>query len=350
LTRVAFVYPNPREAMLERIAAGALPDTNLLGQNHLAELGVDSFVYDSILRRHTRTAGAMHRATWHARELLLPWELGGTDLIVTPLATLLPIASRLRRRPRVVVVSYHLVAAFERANELRRRLLRTSLGCAARIVTIAETARAQLIDLGGLDPEQVVTAPLGVDDGFWQPTPDQPNGYVLTVGRDLARDYATFAAAVEGLPVRAILVAKEENLRGIDVPPNVEVRLNISAGEVRNLYAGAACVVVPIVPESNPRGTENSGTIALLEAMASGRPTIVSERSYLSEYIHPDATLTVAPSDPHALRETIGRVLSDPSLAHSMSEAARRHVEERHTSRQFAVHLASVIRGLSRAD
>jgi hypothetical protein len=33
-----------------------------------------------------------------------------------------------------------------------------------------------------------------------------------------------------------------------------------------------------------------------------------------------------------------------------MSEAARRHVEERHTSRQFAVHLASVIRGLSRAD
>jgi glycosyltransferase involved in cell wall biosynthesis len=350
LTRVAFVYPNPREALLERIADGALPDTGLLGQNHLAELGIDSFVHDSIVRRHVGASGVVHRITWHGRELLLPWELRGTDLIVTPLATLLPIAARLRRRPRVIVVSYHHVSAFERASSLRRRLLRTSLGCATRVVTIAETAREQLIAFAGIDPQQVVTIPLGIDEGFWRSAPPRPDGYVLTVGRDLARDYATFAAAVEGLPVRAILVAKEENLRGIDLPPNVEVKLNISAGEVRNLYAGAACVVVPIVPESNPRGTENSGTIALLEAMASGRPTIVSERSYLREYIHPDATLSVAPGDPYALRETIDRVLGDASLAHSMSEAGRRHLEERHTSRQFAVHLASVIRGLSRAD
>lgn len=348
MTRVAFVYPNPREGLLERISAGALPDTNLLGQNHLAELGIDSFVHDSVLRRHTRPGGVMHRVTWHGRELLLPWELGETDLIVTPLATLLPLASRLRRRPRVIVISYHLVSAFERASELRRRLLRASLRSAACVVTIAEKATEQLIELGGLDPAKVLTSPLGVDAGFWRPEPQRPDGYVLTVGRDLARDYATFAAAVAGLPRRAIVVAKEENLRGIELPPNVEVRLNISAEEVRELYAAAACVVVPVVPESNPRGTENSGTIALLEAMASGRPTIVSERSYLREYLHPGATLTVAAGDPNALRDAIDRVLDDAPLARSMGEAGRSRVEEGHTSRRFAERLARVIRDHSR--
>jgi len=345
--RVAFVYPNPRAALLERVAAGAAPDTGLLGQNHLAEHGIDAVVHDSFLRRGPRADGVLHRATWYGRELILPWELHDADLIVTPLATFLPLASRLRRRPRVLVLSYHLVSAFERAGAARRRLQRASLRSAARIVTIAEAARVRLIDRAQLDGAHVVTVPLGVDERFWQPAAQPSDGYVLTVGRDLARDYATFAAAVGNLPVRAIVVAKEENLRGVDLPANVEVRLNITADEVRELYAGSACVVVPVVPESDSRGTENSGTIALLEAMASGRPTVVSERSYLRDYLHADASLTVPPADAGALRDAVGRVLADDGLAHSLGAAARRHVEASYTTRAFAARLAGVIRELA---
>lgn len=345
--RVAFVYPNPRGPLLHAIVAGTSPDTNLLGQNHLAEFGIDARVHDSFLRRRTYRDGLAHRLTWYGRELALPWELRDADLIVTPLATLLPLAARLRRKPRVLLLSYHLVAALERAGGARAGVQRAAIRSAAGVVTIAEAATGRLVDLARLDPRHVRTANLGVDERFWTPQPQPRDGYVLTVGRDLARDYATFVAAVATLPVRAVVVAKEENLRGIELPKNVDVRLNISPAEVRELYAGAACVVVPVVPESDPRGTESSGTIALLEAMASGCPTVVTARSYLQDYLHPDASLTVDAGDVGALRNAVARVLDDGALAASLGGAARSHVEAAYTTRHFAGRLAAVIESVA---
>ena len=344
--RVAFVYPNPRGTLTARIAAGDAPDTNLLGQNHLHEFGIDAYAYDSLLRRSTPRNPLLHRLTWHARELTLPFELRDADLVVTPLANILPLAARLRRRPRVLLLSYHLVSAWDRAGRARRRLLRSSLAATAGILTVAEAARERLVARTGLAPSHVRTATLGVDTRWWTPTALPSDGYVLSVGRDLARDYETFTRAVAGLDTRAVIVAKEENLRRVTVPDNVEVRLNISPGEVRDLYAGARCVVVPVLPESDARGTENSGTIALLEAMASGRPVVVSERAYLREYTSPQTARTFAPGDADALRNELVSLLADDDAAAALAAAARRAVEERHSTRHFAEQLARAIREL----
>jgi glycosyltransferase involved in cell wall biosynthesis len=345
--RVAFVYPNPRRHLLDEVAAGRSPDTSLLGENHLGELGIEAFVHEPALRRRQRRSGLVHRITWNARELTVPWEVGEADVVVTPLANLLPLAARLRRRPRTVLVSYHLSATYDRIGHARRRLLSASIRSADAVVCIADAARTRLLAQTGSDRERLRTAPLGVDDRYWQPAPPAPDGYVLTVGRDLARDYETFARALDGLPVRAVLVAKEENLRGVRLPQNVEVRLNVPPGEVRELYAGAACVVVPIQPETYRLGTENSGTIALLEAMASARAVVVSERRYLAEYVRPGETaLTAPPGDAEALRAGIERVLADPEAATRLGSSARSSVEEQFTTRHFAGRLAEILRAL----
>src|SRR5262249_7789484 len=122
--RVAFVYPNPRAQLARAVDRGEAPDTGLLGQNHLAAFGIDAFIHDSILRRNHVIGGLGHRISWIAREATLPWELHDTDLVVTPLATFFPLAARLTRRSRVVVLSYGTLAAWERAGRARRRLLR----------------------------------------------------------------------------------------------------------------------------------------------------------------------------------------------------------------------------------
>jgi len=342
--RVAFVYPNPRAELVERVAAGEVPDTSLLGQNHMAGHGVDAVVYDSRLRRTTMADGVRHRLTWYGRELTLPWELRDADVIVTPLATFLPLAARLRRRPRVLVLSYHLVSAWERAGVARRRLLEASVRSAAGVAAVAHSARERLVERLGADPRRTHVAQLGVDETWWRPLPRERDGHVLTVGRDLARDYATFVRALEGLPVRGIVVAKAENVRGLDMPPNVEVRLNISPAEVSELYAGASCVVVPTRPDTDPRGTENSGTIALLEAMACARPTVATDRLYLRDYVHDDATTVVAPQDPAALRAAIEAVLGDGERAAAMGAAARGHVEAEHTTSLLGARLAELCR------
>jgi glycosyltransferase involved in cell wall biosynthesis len=344
--RIAFVYPNPRAGLEERVAAGEAPDTNLLGQNHLRALGVDAFVYDSVLRRRTPSSPVVHRLTWHARELTLPFELRHADLIVTPLANLLPLVTRIPRTPPVLLLSYHLVAAWERAGTARRRLLRASLHSAAGVVTVADAAREQLLERVGLERSVVRTATLGVDAAWWTPSPVPADGHVLTVGRDLARDYETFARAMRSVDRRAIVVAKEENVRGLSLPENVEVRLNLSPIEVRDLTRGASCVVVPVRPASDPRGTENSGTVAMLEAMACGRPVVVSDRVYLRDYSSPETALTVPPGDAAAMASAVAQVLGDPTGAARVGAAARRAVEERHSTRHFAQRLLEVIEDL----
>ena len=344
---VTFVYPNSRTGLLEQLARGEAPDTSLLGQNHLSEYGIDASIHNPALRRIDRRSGLIHRITWNARELTLPWELGDTDLACTPLARVFPYMARLRRRPRVLVISYHLCSTYERSSTPARRLLRASLRSAAAIVCISQAGRARLIELTGVDPSRVHVAPLGVDERYWQAQGPAPDGYVLTVGRDLARDYATLVQAVADIPRPVVLVAKRENLRGIELPDNVDVRLDISPSEVRDLYAGAACVVVPIRAEGHPYGTENSGTIALLEAMATARPVVVTERSTLTDYVRPAETVvTVPPEDPEALCDAITRVLDDAETATQMGASARRAVEDRFTTGAFAGRLAGVIRSL----
>jgi glycosyltransferase involved in cell wall biosynthesis len=268
--RVAFVYPNPREELARQVAEGEVPDTTLLGQNHLADFGIDSFVYDSALRRVHAVQGVAHRVTWIAREATLPWELREADLVVTPLVNLLPLVARLCRRPRVLLVSYGTAALWGRASRPRRALLQASLRAADGIVTISRAGRDSVVGEIGVDPMRVHSVPFGIDERFWRAAPPVPQGHVLTVGRDLARDYKTFGAALEGLPVRGVVVAKDDNLRGVRLPSNVEVRMHIPMEELRQLYTDAMCVVVPMVPDGDPRGTESSGNTALLEAMAYG--------------------------------------------------------------------------------
>ena len=348
--KVAFAYPNPRTELLDDIAAGRVPDTPLLGENHLADFGIDAEVVDSVLRRsRRRQSGIVHRVTWNARELTLPFELRRFDVVCTPLATLLPLVARTRRGPRVALISYHLLALHRRLGGARRRLLEASVRSAAAVVCVSETARERTVERLGLDPERTHTAQLGVDADWWQPAPPAHDGYVLTVGRDLARDYGTFAAALERLPdERGIVCAKRENVEGIRVPPNVEVRLDASPEEVRDLYAGAACVVVPIRSEEAPVGTENSGTIAMLEAMACARPVVVSRRAYLDDYLEDGATaLTVAPEDPAALCDGVARVLGDAALADRLGAAARERVESDFTTHRLAERLAGVLSTLA---
>jgi glycosyltransferase involved in cell wall biosynthesis len=342
--RVAFVYPNPREELARQVAAGTAPDTGLMGQNHLSEFGIESFVHDSALRRVHAVSGLSHRVTWIAREATLPWELRKADLVVTPLVNLLPLIARLRHRPRVLLLSYGTAALWARASRPRRALIRASVKAADGIVTISAAGRDRIIREIGVDATRVQSTPFGVDEAFWQMAPPLSEGHVLTVGRDLARDYKTFAEAVDGLQVRAVIVAKDENLRDVRLPQNVEVRKHIDIGELRRLYVGAACVVVPMVADADPRGTESSGNTALLEAMACGRATVATDRESLREYLYDDATIKTPPQDPVALRAAIKRLIDAPADAAAMGAAARRYVVERHTTTHFAERLSGIIR------
>jgi glycosyltransferase involved in cell wall biosynthesis len=340
--RAVFVYANPRGRLAHEVEQGLAPDTGLLGQNHLAPLGIEATVHEPLLSNRRPLP---FRLTWSARELVLPWELGDAAVVCTPLALLLPLAARMRGSPRALVLNMGLCARLRRAGTAQRRVLRTSLAAASGVVCFASAQREQLLAETQLPPDRVHVALFGVDERFFAAAPPAADGYVLAVGRDVARDYGTFARAVGGIGTRAVIVASARNLGDVKLPPNVEVQLDVSYPELRELYAGSSCVVVPTRAESYPYGADCSGHTVLLEAMAIGRPVVLSARSTNADYVRDGRTaVEVASEDPAALRDAIVQVLGDRELARSLGAAARAAVEERFTTRHFAQRLAPLIR------
>jgi glycosyltransferase involved in cell wall biosynthesis len=348
--KVAFVYSNSRLALAAEVAAGTAPDSTLLGQNHLAELGYETFVHEPRIRAVSEQGGLAHRVRWSARELVVPWELGDADVVVTPLCNLLPAAARLRRRPRTVLLDFGLATILDRRRGASRRVLTTSLRSTAAIVCLSESQRERLLGRTDVPPERVHTVLLGIDHEFLAPGPAPgkgERGYALTVGKDLARDYRTLAQAAARIDAGLVVVTEARNVRGIDLPPNVEVRRGLTYAELRDLYAGAGCVVLPLRRLDYPYGTESGGLTALLEAMAMGKPVVASDRPIVHEYTDAgESALVVPPEEPEALAAAIERVLSDGGLAARLGAAARRRIEERHTMRHFARGLAGVFDGL----
>jgi glycosyltransferase involved in cell wall biosynthesis len=339
---VVFVYPNSRRELARRIAAGSAPDTELLGQNHLAGLGIESAVHEPLIR--PRGPAPLHRLLWNVRELAVPWQVDGSAVVVTPLAGLLPLAGRPRRRQRVVIVNYGLCTTWRRSGEARRRLLRASLSSAAAVVCLGAWQRKLLLEQTAIAPDRVKAVRLGVDADFFAAQPPLvAEPFVLAVGKDLARDYATLGEALRPLRVRAVIACLPRNVRDVRLPANVEARL-VDPVELRTLYARASCVVVPQRRVDYPFGSEGGGLTALLEAMASARPTVVSDRPLLREYGEEGVTtLFVPPEEPEALAASIARLLAEDELRARLGANARARVEDGSTTRHFATGIAAVV-------
>ena len=342
--RATFVFQNPRGPLLEGVAAGTEPDSTLLGANHLAAEGVEARVHDALLTRRPLRP-PLDRIAWNARELMLPLEIGRTDVLFTPLANLLPLTARARGVP-TVVVNYGLNLIRRRASGGRRVLLDRSLRAAARVVFLGDSQRAELVERAVVRADRAAILLLPVDDRFFSPQASTGDGDVLTVGKDLARDYQTFIAATRALDVRVRLAVYPRNIEGIELPPNAEAR-RLPSLELRDAYARAACVVLPQRRDDYVYGSEGGGLTALLEAMAMGKAVVATERAILRDYVEDGVDALVVPAeDPAALREAIERVLGDRELAGRLGAAARSRIERAHTTRGFASDLARLFRSV----
>jgi len=83
-------------------------------------------------------------------------------------------------------------------------------------------------------------------------------------------------------------------------------------------------------------------SVALLEAMAAGLPVVATDVGGNSEILEHEKTgLLVPPADPNALSDAILRVLDDPRLSKSLSQAAMNAVRQRYS---FDAMMASYLR------
>jgi len=187
-----------------------------------------------------------------------------------------------------------------------------------------------------VDPDRVVR------DAASEPGVEVPPGSYGTVTHLRYRkgaDVLAGAAAIleREFPGRKCLIAGGGPMRDAirrKVTGTRTVELLGIRSDARSIIKRLEVFVLPSRHEGLP--------LALLEAMALGRPIVATTVGGVPEVLDQSTAVLVAPGDPRALADGIGGLLRDPDRAKRLGEAAEKAVRERVHVRDSAIQLRDV--------
>jgi glycosyltransferase involved in cell wall biosynthesis len=323
-----------------------------------------------VLRQFAKLVGMAAAQAWLAFR-----ERHRYDVIITdgehigiPLALLLKVA---RSRVCHVMIGHRLTAT-------KKRPMFKWLKVHSHMDRIAVHSREQFVravnDLG-IPAERLALIPYQVDTTFWRPMANTDEERLICSAGLEFRDYPTLVRAVDGLDAKVIIGAashwskRRNTANDVILPDNVEVS-GFDYQALRRLYASSSIVVVPLKDIDF-----QAGVTTILEAMAMGKPVVVTQSLGQTDVVEDRRSATrglstrarprslvrelaeqaglaveptgfyVPPEDPLALRRAIVYLLDRPDVRAQLGVAGRRTVERFITVDQFADRMAQLIGG-----
>ncbi len=357
--KIAFVHFPGRLARLEAARAGTTPTEFLFGAIELERAGHEIRQYEVDPGSPASAAGRRlidaNAGRGHLAPHLSAAVLAGTRRLVPAL-----------RSADVVVATTTgtavALAAWRRAGLLRTPLVGIVAGLlndpwrrTRRLTTLPLLRTMQVVlfgpgELEGMNAlglgDRVHVVPFGVDAGFWTPGDVVAEREVMAIGNDGHRDWETLVAAAPH--ISAPLRIFTRHTRPSSLPENVTweradwYERILSDEKVRDLYRRAAVVVVPVKDVPQP-----SGQSATLQAMATGRPVVLSRTRGLwapEELCDEENVVLVSPGDPRELADSVQLLLDDESRATALAAAGRESVLSDATVDRYAERLLEVCR------
>jgi glycosyltransferase involved in cell wall biosynthesis len=195
-----------------------------------------------------------------------------------------------------------------------------------RYLTLSEALRMQMITRFGFVKDLVVNIGYGVDTEFFKPQASEATARPIIASAGVAtRDYRALVAATHDLNVDVRIAADSAWFpAAVDISPdrlpaNCEAKSYGNYLRLRELYAAAAFVVVPLYPAFHA-----CGLAVIAEAMAMGKAVITTRIAGRSDFIvEGENGYYVEPCDADGLRAKIKELLDDPARAIEMGLAAR---------------------------
>ncbi len=329
-----------------RHEAGEVPDRSPYGLHQLADHDIDVRFAPSGLHDRSRVVQRVARSVRHRTD---GYELVGAPSLADADAVL---AYDERTGVPSLLRSDAPVAAGIGWLTTRASAGRVHAALAARALPRAGAVWAQcsavLPVIGSewkIAPERLHFIPLGIDTDFYaeQPLPTE-GSVVMSAGEDRFRDHTTLVAAVE--QVRRTVPQTTLELASslpVHAPPGlVTVHTERLNGRIRDLYRRSSVVAIALHPTAT-----GSGLTVVLEAMASGRPLVVTDNPGISDYVvHGETGLLVPPGDADAMAGAIRTLLIDEPMRVAMGRRAAAAARERFTTKVMARHLAEMIRAM----
>lgn len=175
--------------------------------------------------------------------------------------------------------------------------------------------------------------------------------YIVSCGAS-HRDFNTLLKAVETLPYRTVVIlsdkdAKEHGakLHAELMSNNVEhIREPVYGIKFNELIAAARIVVVPIIPNT----IQPAGISVFLEAMALGKPVIVTKGVSTEGILNDDLAILVPPGDPISMRNAIETLWNDSAerarLGKNGKQFAISLADNRRLTQDISKHFANLCR------
>lgn len=189
------------------------------------------------------------------------------------------------------------------------------------------------------------------DTHFFTPGPASPEKtrpVVMSVGLE-RRDYSTLAKATADLDIDVRISGYSADTRVLSrafphvLPANMTRRF-YSWPDLLQLYRDADIVVVSLFPNNYAAGVQG-----FMEAMACGRPVVVTATEGLEGYLqHGGPVRLVLPGDPTAMKKAISELLATPSDTAPLFEQMFELARERHSCEQYVSTVAATLRSLVR--
>jgi len=209
---------------------------------------------------------------------------------------------------------------------LQRPLKRWTAARASAVVSVGERAARATELHGGLPPGSVRVIRLGVPSARTPPRRVGDRRHLVVVGRlTTQKGVDLLVRCLPDLPDVDLTVVGEgperPALLALATTLGVQERVQLIGQQVdaRALLAGADVVAVPSRWESGP--------LVLLEAMAEGRPVVVSDVGFAGEALDGERCGRLVPvEDVPALTGALRELLADPAGAARLGDAARARV------------------------
>jgi glycosyltransferase involved in cell wall biosynthesis len=194
---------------------------------------------------------------------------------------------------------------------------------AAKILTVSQFTRKQIVEWSGVLPEKVVNVGCGVDAAY-HPEGDSyglPFPYLLCVSnrkrhKNEFRVVDAFAKAAIDRRMHLVFTGEPTSdlLRRIEhlqVRPRIDFVGLVPESKLPALYRGATALIFPSLYEGF--------ALPVVEAMACGTPVVTSNVSAMPETAG-DAALLVDPSSMQQIADAIQQVVSDKSLREELQK------------------------------
>ena len=275
--------------------------------------------------------------------------LNDADVVFSTVDTVgIPLALLARRGVVRAPIVYAAIGLPERLAQLRTtRARRMFLEAYRRLHTIVAYGWGEVDALRewlGDDGPQVLFLPFGVDTTYFAPRASTTaDTDIVSIGADPRRDHQLYLALARAHPEWSFrLVLTRDAARSLGaVPGNVTVEADLPFDGVRDRLANARAVVLPVRENSY-----SGATSVLLQAMATGKPVVVSRTAAIATGYHLEDggnCRLVSPGSLDELDAAVRELLADDSQAATIGTRARETVERSHTWSRYAGALADVL-------